>query len=190
MSANAKKTIAISLGNRCSAAGWAVDNNLRERKENGYKTCPFDLCVTNYKGIVECIKDDFKYLTSQVFLSLEYYGYKNIDVLNSYPGQLLIYNKKYNFCFNHESPCHGDLFNIQKWPNGPTHYIDDNYKFFIERYNIRIENFRNYLNDPNNHIMFLFKFDDINENSNDCLELKNVLSNKYPKLDYSINIIP
>lgn len=182
--------IAISLGNRCKTAGWAVDNKWRETKENGYKTCPFDLCVTNYKGIIECLKDDFKYFTDFSSLTLEYYGFQNIYVENAYPGQLLIYNKKYDFCFNHESPCHANLHSIQNWENGPTRFIDDNYNLFIERYNIRINNFRKYLNDSNNHIVFLFHWDDPNSKvNNDCLELKQILNNKYPKLNYSIYII-
>jgi len=181
--------IAISLGNRCETAIWAVDNNFRVNREKGYKTCPFDLCVTNYEGIVKCINDDFKYFTDLSSLILEYYGYKNIEVLNAFPKQLLIYNSKYNFCFNHESPCHAYLDVKQQWENGPTHFIDNNYKYFIERYNQRINNFRNYLNDPNNHIVFMFKWDKGNERYDNCIELRNVLNKKYPYLSYSIFII-
>ena len=180
--------ITISLGNRCATSIWAVENNWRDTKQNGYKTCPFDLCVTNYKGIVECMKDDFLNLTNTKYISLEYYGFKNIHVDNAYEGQLLIYNTKYDFCFNHESPCHANLHLIQEWTNGPTQFIDNNYQLFIERYNIRIQNIKNYLN-SNKHVFFLFKWDDPNTQTNDCLELKNILKEKYPKLNYTIHII-
>jgi len=195
------KNIAISLGNRCDTAIWAVENKFRENRENGYKTCPFDLCVSNYEGVVDCIKDDFLHLTDLNFLTLEYYGYKDIEVLNAFPKQLLIYNTKYNFCFNHESPCHANLDEIQEWANGPTHFIDNDCTLFIERYNQRVQNFRNYLNDSNNHIVFMFKWDKCNgsdkcngtdkcnDRSDDCIELRNVLNIKYPKLSYSIYII-
>lgn len=185
------KNIAISLGNRCATSIWGVANNFRETKENGYLTCPFDLCVTNYKGIIDCINDDFVHFTDPNYLSLEYYGYQDIHVDNAFPEQLLIYNKKYNFCFNHESPYHADLFSIenQNWPNGPTHYIDNNFQLLIERYNKRIQNFRNYLIDPNNYITFMIKLDNPNENINECIELKNILNIKYPKLSYNIYII-
>lgn len=42
------KPIGISLGWNCDAAGYAVKNKLRETKNNGYKTCPFDIMITNY----------------------------------------------------------------------------------------------------------------------------------------------
>ena len=46
--------IGISLGNVCNSAEFAVANNLRKRKEEGYNTCPFDLMVSNYKGSNKC----------------------------------------------------------------------------------------------------------------------------------------
>ena len=49
----------ISLGQNCHSAIVGVSMGLRKTKQNGYKTCPFDEMVTNYKGIIECIKDDF-----------------------------------------------------------------------------------------------------------------------------------
>ncbi len=30
-----------------------------EKKQNGYNTCVFDFMVSNYNGIVKCIKEDF-----------------------------------------------------------------------------------------------------------------------------------
>ena len=49
-------TTSISLGWDC---GPGVHHVYRTTKDNGYNTCPFDLMNTNYKGIVECIRDDF-----------------------------------------------------------------------------------------------------------------------------------
>lgn len=40
--------IGISLGNICFSAVWAVQNGLRKTKAEGYKTCPFDLMISNY----------------------------------------------------------------------------------------------------------------------------------------------
>jgi hypothetical protein len=62
-----------------------------------------------------------------------------------YPGETLIYNTRYNFIFNHESPGHANLYVTQAWSGGVNHYVDNNFEQFIERYTRRIENFRHYL---------------------------------------------
>jgi hypothetical protein len=168
-------SIGISLGNVCHSAEWAVKKNFRKRKEQGYNTCPFDLMVSNYQGIVKCIKEDFKH-----FCDLDYLILKNN----------LIYNTYYNFGFNHESPYHADLYLRENWPEGPNHFVNNNYLHFIERYNNRIKSFRNYLNDPNNTILFIIQFVyDTCPDDNNLFELKNVLHEKYPNLDYKIIII-
>ena len=40
----------------CGSAMYGVINNLRTKKEHGYKTCPFDLMISNYNGILEMYK--------------------------------------------------------------------------------------------------------------------------------------
>ena len=55
--------IGISLGWNCGPATYGANNGLREIKANGYQTCPFDEMVSNLPGVIECIKDDFKYIT-------------------------------------------------------------------------------------------------------------------------------
>jgi hypothetical protein len=54
------KEIFISIGNNCLPAAWGVYTNYRKKKRDGYKTCPFDLMVSNYKGVVKCINENFK----------------------------------------------------------------------------------------------------------------------------------
>jgi hypothetical protein len=46
-------TEGISLGWNCSSAVYGVSSGIRNTKQNGYKTCPFDGMITNYKGIVD-----------------------------------------------------------------------------------------------------------------------------------------
>ena len=163
--------VAISLGNTCYSAQWGLEKNLRKSKENGYRTCPFDLMVSNYKGVIECIKTDFLDFTNPKFLILNQTG---------------IFNTKYNFGFNHESPGHADLYLHENWPEGTNHFIHNNYKHFIDRYNRRIESFINYLRDPKNHIIFIIQFtNEINPNNN-FYELRDVLKEKYPNLKYEI----
>ena len=182
--------IGISLGSRCSSTIWAVEHNFRKRRSSGYNTCPFDLCVTNYKGIVECIRDDFRYLTDISYIKIaDPSEFPNIVVHHTRHGEHLIYNTKYNFCFNHESPYYQDLYKKEEWINGPNHFVNNDCSLFIERYMKRIHSFREYMADKENHINFIFLFDSGENPNNECLELRNVLKERYPELSYSIVII-
>ena len=53
------ENIGISLGWNCTSAIYAVDSGIRHKKGNGYNTCPFDIMVSNYNGIVNCLNDNF-----------------------------------------------------------------------------------------------------------------------------------
>ena len=55
---NILNMIYISLGWNCSPA-IIRKNKFKQEKKNGYLTQPFDLCVTPYSGLCECLKDDF-----------------------------------------------------------------------------------------------------------------------------------
>jgi len=166
--------IGISLGNICDSAEWGVNNGIRKRKDEGYNTCPFDLMVSNYKGIINCIREDFCNFCNTQYIQLSSHGVHNIY---------------YSFGFNHESPDHANMYLHENWPEGKYHFTNNNFLHFIERYNQRIQNFRNYLNDPNNYIKFIIQFKyDTNPNDN-CSELRNVLSEKYLHLKYEIIII-
>lgn len=169
---------AISLGNVCWSAVWAVAHNLRTKKTQGYKTCPFDLMVSNYTGIVKCINDDFKY-----FCDLKYLRY--VD------GEGPIKNTYYHFGFNHETPGHANLHVKEKWEEGPNHYVNCNFKHFIERYNTRIQHFRDYLNNKDDTtILFCIQFKNGTHPSDDLLDLRNALNSQYPNLKYKIIILP
>jgi hypothetical protein len=58
--------IGISLGMKCDSAVWGVENNIRSTKANGYKTCPFDEIISNLPGIIQCLRDDFKYFLTDL----------------------------------------------------------------------------------------------------------------------------
>jgi hypothetical protein len=164
--------IAISLGKNCNPAVWGVKNGLRKTKANGYNTCPFDLMVSNYKGVVECIKDDFKHFCDSNYL-------KSNSLKNTY----------YGFGFNHEDGTHKQLWLKEKWAGGKGHFIANNFKNFKERYNTRIQSFRNYLNDKNNYIIFLILLKDEQKQDKNLKELRDVLKLKYPNLKYEIKIL-
>jgi hypothetical protein len=171
--------IAISLGYNCDPAMYGIENNLRKSKKDGYKTCPFDLMITNYDGVVKCILDDFS-----DFLNFEYLICDNFGNIK---------NLKYKFLFNHESPSHPYLHTTENWVEGNNHFINNNFKNFIDRYEKRINNFKNYLNDKNNFITFILTSYG-NENNfirtyNEIDEIKNALNIKYPELKYKILLI-
>jgi hypothetical protein len=167
-------SIAISLGWNCYSASHGVSIGLRSTKADGYNTCPFDEALTNYHGVVSCIRDDFKH-----FMDLEL-----IDTPEDsqyMPSETLVYNPHYKFIFNHESPGHANLWCHQHWPGGKAHYINNNYEKFKERYNRRITNFRGYLN-SGKHIDFIITRDDA-----DLHELEKALQDTHPSLDYTIH---
>lgn len=172
--------IGISLGWNCTPACYGVDNKIRGTKSNGYNTCPFDEMITNYHGVINCIKDDFKDFMNDDFLKL-------IKSEQSIGGivkdEILLYNTKYNFIFNHESPGHANLFATQSWEGGINHYVNDNFLKLKERYNRRIDNFKNYISlaEQGNKIIFI-----LSRFNNDVTELKHILMEKYPNLNYDI----
>lgn len=170
--------IGISLGYNCHSANWGVENNVRSKKCDGYKTCPFDKMVTNYKGIVDCLNDDFLYFYDENFLEM---------VKEIKEDEYAIYNNKYNFVFNHESPGHADLYISENWKEGINHYTNNNFLNLKERYSNRINNFRSYLSDPNNYISFIIN--SWNKTQDDIKDLKMAIEKHYPNIKYQVIIL-
>ena len=166
--------VGISLGWNCYSAVKAVEMGIRSRKADGYMTCPFDEALTNYPGIVKCIRDDFN-----SFFDLELF---EVPQTNPYcKGDTLIRNTKYKFVFNHESPGHGDLWQKEGWPGGRKHFILNSYEKFKERYEKRIQNFKSYLV-SGKEITFVIT----RPNPIDTADLDKVLQEKYPSLSYRV----
>jgi hypothetical protein len=176
----------ISLGWNCASAIHGIDSGIRKRKEDGYRTCPFDEMVTNYQGIIECINDDFEDLYNIEYLSVEKISKDSRFLNTNGDGDLIIYNKKYRFLFNHESPGHANLYDIQKWRNGINHYIMNNFEEFINRYKRRVENIKYYLN-SNSFINFIITRP--STGINDLSLLGNIIKKKYPDLKYDFVIL-
>ena len=171
----------ISLGWNCNSACTGLTLRLRVSKAGGYQTCPFDMMITNYKGIIECIKDDFKYLCDTKYIELIKIPQESKWLNTHGGGDFVIYNNKYKFIFNHESPGHADLFITQGWAKGIDHYMQNDYEEFKNRYNRRIKNIKNLLN-SGKYITFILtrpktKMEDITE-------LNDLLILKYPLLKF------
>jgi len=179
--------IGISLGWNCNSAVEGVKLGIRATKHNGYKTCPFDEMVTNYQGIIQCLNDDFIHFVDTAYLDLVQKQENAIHINSIKKDEKVIRNNYYHFIFNHESPGHGDLYLTQNWSGGINHFINNDYEEFKKRYSKRIENFRSYINDPNNIIVFiLHRYNTNNDNIN---ELHEVLHRKYPNLVYEFHFL-
>ena len=108
----------ISLGWNCGSANYGVSSGIRSTKKNGYNTSPFDEMITNYEGIIQCINDDFEYLCDTKYLELIKISETSGLLNTNGNGDYIIYNNKYKFMFNHESPGHANLYITQNWKNG------------------------------------------------------------------------
>lgn len=174
---------AISLGWRCESAQIGVALGLRSTKSEGYNTCPFDLHNSNYPGVIECIKDDFKYLTDPKYLEVREGTFcsEHFATHKSPVKEYQIVNTYYGFLYNHESPGHGNLYLTENWSGGINHFVDNNFEKFIERYDARIKNFRNYLASGDKINFILMRYNSIPN------ELCKVVEEKYPNLDFELH---
>lgn len=174
--------VAISLGWRCETAQLGVSLGKRGTRDHGYKTCPFDLLNTNYVGVCKAISDDFKYFTDPKYLKLVEGNFcsEHFDMYNTPKRETQIVNTYYGFIFNHESPGHGNLYINERWNGGINHFTSNNFEKFIERYNQRIDNFRNYIKESDKVNFLLMRYNSI------PTELCEVISNTYPSLDFEI----
>jgi len=176
----------VSLGWNCHSAMTGVALGLRNTKENGYKTCPFDEMITNYSGLIDCINDDFEYLCNTEYLELIKIPKESKWLNTNGDGDVMIYHTKYKFIFNHESPGHANLFVSQNWKKGINHYVMNDYEEFINRYNRRIKNIKELLNSSNQITFILTR---PNTEMHDISALTDTIKNKYPSLTFSVHLL-
>ena len=177
--------IAISLGNVCTSAQYGLKKDLRPPKKDGYKTCPFDLMTSNVGGVIDCIKPDFKYFCDPSLLKIKELGHEDGE------DRFMINHKKYNgFGFNHEAFNTGEryLYKREDWPGGAYHFVNDNFKYLVERYEKRASNFRFYC-ESDYYVTFILQF--YNDEYSDELmnRLHDAIKNRFPKLEYEIKVI-
>ena len=175
----------LSLGWNCNSAVVGVSTNLRRTRQNGYKTCPFDEMMSNYEGIVKCFQDDFKYFCDPEYLKVIKIPPESLLLNTHGDGDMIIYNTKYNFLFNHESH-HANLHVIENWENGMDHYIMNNYEEFIIRYKRRIQNMRDLLQ-SGKFINFILTRPETDLDG--IPELLQVIKNKFPLLNFKFHFL-
>lgn len=142
--------------------------------------------LTNYNGIINCILDDFEYLCDTQYLELLKIPKESKWLNTNGDGDTVIYNNKYKFIFNHESPGHANLYLTQNWQKGINHYIINNYEEFINRYKMRIENIKNLLNSKKN---ITFILTSPNRQISDITELNKAITFKYPSLHFNFILL-
>jgi hypothetical protein len=128
--------IYISLGYNCGPRIY-MKTDLHINMATGYLTCPFDLCITKFDALYNCIETDFKYFFDE--LKLIPGGNADGDRSLCGPGGMNITNY-YNIIFNHEGSTHSHLFKTET--NNDLFYIQNDYEEFKKRYTARITNFK------------------------------------------------
>ena len=154
----------VSLGSDCLPRTVATIWGLKPRKYSGELSCPFDLALHPYPGVVEAIKNDFaNYLTPAHLTthSIEK-GYDSSEKFSC------IKNSYYNCTFSHER---GDRF------------YENNFNQFIEVYRQRIANFYHYLNST--PVLFLV-YSDCSIDINNLVE---VIAQKFPQLKFKVMLV-
>ena len=164
--------IYISLGYNCDPR-ICIKYNMGLNKDNGYKTCPFDLCITSFESLCKCIETDFQYFFDD--LRLIPGGCADGRNINDLKGKHNITNH-YNIIFNHEGSTHSHLFKDNK--NDDLFYIRNDFEKFKERYALRINNYKEYISNYNK-IIFIYKKDKTDDKYNPEILFK--LLNKYNK---------
>lgn len=162
-------SVILSLGRNCEPRGY-LKATYNLSKKNGYKSSPFDLCVTSADALYKTLEANF----DNFFDGLKIVPWSNAegDRSNAGPGLTCITNKNGIF-FNHEGSGHSHLF--KEGTNQDDFYTRNNYKEFKKRYNNRISNFKNYCKYANS-ITFIHNHKIIDETL-----IKNIITNKYGK---------
>jgi len=95
----------ISLGVNCRPRKYI--KSLGYSRTSGYKTCPFDICVTPFPALKKCIETDFAHFFENLSLipgpnasgDRSLCGDGGVNISNSY-----------GMIFNHEGSTHSHLF--------------------------------------------------------------------------------
>lgn len=166
--------IYLSIGVNCGPRIY-IKSTLQLTKEKGYKSCPFDLCITSYAALYECLKTDFKYF----FDDLHLIPWENAPGDRSLCGKggYNIMNK-YGINFNHEGSTHSHMFNEGK--NDDKFYIRNDFQEFRKRYQIRVKNWFDYI-EQNDEIILVHGLHKVFKGEGSLQAICDLLKGKYPK---------
>lgn len=122
---------------------------------------------------------------TQIILQLVQMPHDCIHFCTNGVGNMLIYNTKYKFIFNHESP-HKDHYINERWEKGINHFVMNNNEEFINRYSRRINNMRELLS-SGKHITFILTRPETG--LADVPELVHVIKKNYPLLEFDFKFL-
>lgn len=151
----------VPLGYDCIPRTILTRWGIKHSKAQGELTCPFDLSHHSYDSICELIESDFADYTNSEYL-------KPIFTEVHDGGTVFVRNIKYHCGFNHE----------RGW-----HWIENNFELFKTRYQKRIQNFYQYLNDY--PVLFVLT----TEEALVPIRLVNIIKQKFPHLFFKILVI-
>lgn len=179
-----QERVGISLGWNCHSAMHGVAHGLRGRRAGGYRTCPFDECISNPAGAAAAFREDFAAFTDPAHLTLMPAPFTTGGIR---AGERLLVNTRYGFVFNHESPDHAGLYKSQGWAGGAEHFVADGYAEFRRRYEARIKALRAYLSAPDARVAFLLTLprDDAALDAA-ADDLASAIRAAYPALDFEV----
>lgn len=169
--------IYLSIGCQCNPRMY-IKNTLNLSKIGGYKSGPFDLCITPFDSLCECLKTNFKHF----FDDLHTISGVNSDGDRSMcgPGLLNITNY-YGMTFNYEGATHSHLFTESK--NDDEFYIRNDFYEFKKRYSSRIKNFIDYI-ENNNEITLVHSLYPGICDERDLSKIRDILEEKYPGKEF------
>ena len=165
--------IYISIGCQCSPRMY-IKENLKLEKSTGYKSCPFDLCITPYKSLYDCLKDDFARFFELELIPGGIADGDRSQCANPLEGYNI--RNSYGMIFNHEGSTHSHLF--CEGTNDDDYFIRDDFAKFKERYQKRIDNFYSYIQE-HSEICFIHSLHEGIEGQGDLQKICDLLSSKY-----------
>jgi len=140
----------ISLGWNCDPR-INLKNQYKTGRSNGYRTHPFDLCISPPSAVEDLLEHNFE--TFFKGLRVCAWGNASGNRSNAGPGGTAITNDA-GIVFNHEGGGHSHLFSEGR--NDDEFYIRNNFHKFRQRYEQRIKNFKN-TSIKYDDIVFLYK---------------------------------
>lgn len=154
----------ISLGYDCLPRTLFTYAHIKDRKQHGEKTMPFDLMITPNEHILNIIETNF-----ESFINLQHIYEKTYTDKNKY-----IHHKIYDdLIFNHESEPTCKQFSIE--PH--DFFVKNKFENLVKRYNDRIHWFMQTM-EKNEKILFVMHLNNPNFN---FLSFKEQLNRKYKK---------
>lgn len=172
----------ISVGYNCDPRIF-MKHKLNLTHKNNYKSCPFDLCITPYTSLYDCLKTDFKYFFDNLHFVNGQNAHGNRSLCGK--GELNIKNY-YGIIFNHESSTHSHMFNEGR--NDDEFYTRNNFDEFKKRYGRRISNFLEYI-DKSDKITFIHKTHPDIINNGNIQNICDMFSEKYPNKTFNFIVL-